>query len=105
LNTGVLADNDGMAQWADWVRATYVIDATGEELLRLILEADARYRQARAVLDVEGLTVNGRTHPAVAIERDTRAAIQRLVLQLDLEEATNVETATRGEVRRFPVGA
>jgi hypothetical protein len=36
-----------MAAWAAWVRAEYFIDETGEQLVRLILEADRRYQQAR----------------------------------------------------------
>lgn len=50
----------GMAAWAAWARATYVIDETGEQLLRLAVEADVRYQQARAVLDAEGPDDSGR---------------------------------------------
>jgi hypothetical protein len=44
---------------------------------------------ARQVLAKEGITVAGRygprTHPAVGIERDARAAFAKLVKQLDLD--------------------
>lgn len=95
---------DGMARWASWVRGAYLLDATGEEILRLILEADERYRQARDVLAVEGMVINGRAHPAIAVERDTRAAIQRLIAALELEDTDETATAP-AEVKRFPRGA
>ncbi len=98
----------GLAAWAAWVRESYQIDRTGDELLRLIVEADVRYRQARDVLDAEGLTrltADGRAlpRPEVAIERDTRAAIARLITQLDLAEDSDHEQAEETpDVRRFP---
>ena len=94
----------GVAAWAAWARATYVIDETGEQLLRLVVEADVRYQQARAVLDAEGLTTaDGRLRPQVAVERDTRAAIARLIAQLGLEEAEDAnQTPAAGEPRPWP---
>ncbi|MGE3508423.1 MAG: hypothetical protein AB7N65_06020 [Vicinamibacterales bacterium] len=93
-----------MGTWAAWVRATYVIDETAAQLLRLIVEAGIRYQQARARLDTEGLTLNGRVHPAVAVERDSRAALLRLIAQLDLEQMHEDSIATNptSELRRFP---
>jgi hypothetical protein len=94
-----------LAAWSGWVRGQYAVDATGEQLLRLILEADQRYRQAKTVLDRDGLTQpapDGRTspRPEVAIERDTRAAIQKLITMLGLESAdADAETAAD---RPFP---
>ena len=60
------------------------------ELLQLACEAWDRSQQARKRLDQEGLTVPGpegelKTHPAVAIERDARLAVARLVRELDLD--------------------
>ena len=94
-----------MAAWAAWARVKYVIDETGEQLLRLAVEADTRYQQARAVLDQEGLTTtSGRLRPEVAVERDTRAAIARLIAQLDLEDSNDATTdaQTVSEFRPSP---
>jgi hypothetical protein len=83
----------GLQAWAGWVRSTYVLDRTGEELVRLVLEAEVRYQQARKVLDAEGLTTPaGRSRPEVAVERDTRAALARLIQQLNLEDTSDDET-------------
>ncbi len=59
-------------------------------LLQLVCEAWDRAQQARERVDNEGLTVPGaeggvKTHPAVAIERDARLAVARLVRELDLD--------------------
>jgi hypothetical protein len=98
-----------MLTWAMGLRETHVLDGTAEELLRLILEADRRYQQARAALDLHGLTqagADGRAtaRPEVAIERDTRAAIARLIQQLDLEDDSDADTATTRDTTpvRFP---
>jgi hypothetical protein len=96
-----------MQTWAAWLREAYELDGTAEELLRLILEADRRYQQARAALDLHGLTqagADGRAtaRPEVAIERDTRAAIARLIQQLDLEDDSAETETTRDTPVRFP---
>jgi P27 family predicted phage terminase small subunit len=67
--------------------------------LRLACEALDRTEQARIVIDREGLTVattDGavKTHPAVAIERDSRLAALRAFRELGLEPA-----ATGDDVR------
>jgi hypothetical protein len=59
------------------------------ELLRLAAQALDRASQARTVLDRDGLTVSTTTgvksHPAAAIERDSRLAVARLLRELALE--------------------
>lgn len=83
----------GMAAWAAWARATYVIDETGEQLLRLAVEADVRYQQRALCSTLRALTTaEGRLRPEVAVERDTRAAIARLIQQLDLEDMSDEKT-------------
>jgi P27 family predicted phage terminase small subunit len=102
------AQPGGLASWAVWAREVYVLDRTAEELLRLILEADARYTQARDALEREGLvqlTNDGRAtaRPEVAVERDTRAAIQRLIAQLGLEgDDENAQATKDNGDTRFP---
>jgi phage terminase small subunit len=61
-------------------------------LLTLLCEAWDRAREARERLAAEGLTVESthggmRPHPCVAIERDSRLAVARLVRELDLDVA------------------
>ena len=54
------------------------------------MEAWDRAQAARAQVDAEGLTLLGqggvsRAHPCIAIERDARLAVARLVRELDLD--------------------
>jgi len=56
----------------------------------VLCEAWDRSEQAQVRLDQEGLTVEGREggmrpHPCVAIERDARLAVARLLRELDLD--------------------
>ena len=59
-------------------------------LLTLACEAHDRATTTRELIDKEGIVTTDRfgqriTHPAVAVERDSRAAYARLVKQLDLD--------------------
>lgn len=86
------ADTDTASSWRDWVIATYPLDRTERRLLDLAVEAWGRYRQAKAVLDSQGLTfvqLGGKVtaRPEVQIEKDSRSAFQRLVRDLNLESA------------------
>ena len=59
-------------------------------LLTLACEAHDRATTTRELIDEEGIVTTDRfgqriTHPAVAVERDSRAAFARLVKQLDLD--------------------
>jgi P27 family predicted phage terminase small subunit len=70
--------------------ATYVLAEHHLRLLQLTCEAWDRVQAARAQLDREGLTIATREggirpHPAVAIERDSRLAVARLLRELDLD--------------------
>lgn len=60
------------------------------ELLTLAAEARDRAEQARRLIEAEGLIVptttgGTKTHPAVAVERDSRIAFARLLRELDLD--------------------
>jgi P27 family predicted phage terminase small subunit len=77
-------------QWWTTTVETYILQEHHLRILQLACEAWDRSQQARERLDREGLTVPGaeggiKTHPAVAIERDSRLAVARLVRELDLD--------------------
>ena len=68
----------------------YVLEPHHIHLLRLCAEAMDRAQQAREILADEGVCFrddrgNVRAHPAVAIERDARLAVARLLRELDLD--------------------
>lgn len=77
-----------MAWWHE-VAAKYELEAHHVKLLRLACEAWDRGQAAREQVVGEGITVEGRfgprTHPAVAVERDARAAFAQLIVQLGLD--------------------
>jgi P27 family predicted phage terminase small subunit len=77
-------------QWWETTVDRYVLEAHHLRLLQLCCEAWDRAQEAREQLTHEGLTVPGREggcrpHPCVAIERDSRLAVARLVRELDLD--------------------
>jgi hypothetical protein len=78
------------AAWFVSVVGDYMLEPHHVRLLTLAGEAWDRCAEAREQLAREGLTVEGRegvkTHPAVAIERDSRAAFAALVKQLGLDD-------------------
>jgi P27 family predicted phage terminase small subunit len=77
-------------QWWTSTVDAYVLEEHHLRLLQLVCEAWDRVQAARQQLEKEGLTVPGREggvrpHPCVAIERDARLAVARLVRELDLD--------------------
>lgn len=74
--------------WAEVVR-DYELGPDGLALLELACSALVRWREAREVLDVEGMTLPGRwgerLHPLVNVEKDSRLAALRALRELDLE--------------------
>jgi P27 family predicted phage terminase small subunit len=77
-------------QWWQTTVETYVLEEHHLRLLQLACEAWDEAQAARERLQAEGLTVPGRAgairpHPCVAIERDSRLAVGRLLRELDLD--------------------
>jgi len=73
-----------VAEYEDW-------DSGDLLVLQLGLESLDRLMQARALIDAEGLCVADRfgtmrPHPALSVERDSRAACLRAFKQLGLDE-------------------
>ena len=70
--------------WWTSVVETYVLAEHHLRLLQLCCEAWDRAQSAREQVDREGMTITGREggirpHPCIAIERDARLAVARLV--------------------------
>jgi P27 family predicted phage terminase small subunit len=74
--------------WTSTVEA-YILQEHHLRLLQLACEAWDRAQAAREELEKDGLTVSTtqgvRAHPCVAVERDARLAVARLVRELDLD--------------------
>jgi len=76
--------------WEATVR-DYVIEGPAVAMLEVACSAMQRLREARDVLDREGLVVPGRyegmtrQHPLVPVERDARVQLLRALRELDLE--------------------
>ena len=84
------------ARWYAWVLDTWELDHTERRLLLLAAEAWDRYKQAKRILDEEGLTFRARgkrptARPEIAIEKDARSAFSRLIGQLGLDSAGEPE--------------
>lgn len=90
----------GKAGKAFWRRVVdgWTLDVAELEVLDQACATLDRAEQARAVLDKEGLTITAgrgsiKTHPAAAIERDSRTLFARLVRDLGLQHADQLDQA------------
>jgi P27 family predicted phage terminase small subunit len=77
--------------WWSSVAREYNLQPTAYHLLTAACEALDRLNQARELIARDGLLIVGprggmRAHPAIAIERDSRIALARLIAALDLED-------------------
>jgi phage terminase small subunit len=92
-------------KWWSCVLASYQIEDHLIPTLTAAAEAWDRKEQAREVLAKEGLTVECRdgtkTHPCVAVERDSRLAFLRAVreLRLDPDQPDDVRLPRIGGMR------
>ena len=92
------------AAWWSAIVASYFLEAHHLKTLQIAAEAWDRSRQARAVLDLEGLTtidVKGvaRPHPCISVERDCAVRFLRSVRELNLDTAP--EESRPPAVRHF----
>jgi phage terminase small subunit len=76
-------------RWWETVLERYVLEEHHLRLLQLCCESWDRCQAAREQLAREGLTTPGRngvkSHPCIAVERDARLAVARLIRELDLD--------------------
>ena len=93
-------------KWWRAIEDEYLLEPHKVKILTLAAEAMDRCEQARLILAADGVIVRDRygapkTHPAIAIERDSRLAFARLVRELALAGDEG-----RGDVRppRLPRG-
>lgn len=82
--------SDASRSWWASVVEEYELEPHHVHLLTLAAEARDRAEQARRLIEADGLIVatttgGTKTHPAVAVERDSRIAFARLVRELDLD--------------------
>jgi len=77
-------------EWFDTVCQEWELGPHHIRLLVLACQAWERTQEAKAAIDAEGLTVpvagGVKTHPAVAIERDSRLAFARLLREVNLDD-------------------
>lgn len=78
------------AKWWRDTHRSYELDQHHSRLLQLAAEACDRAEQAREALAEHGLTFEDRfgaphARPEVAVERDARIALARLIRELDLD--------------------
>lgn len=91
---------DAAAWWRDVVR-DYSLETHHVRLLQAACESWDRMAQARRELDGHGaLTFTDergviRTHPAIAVERDSTIRFARLVRELDLDAGASAVAAPR----------
>src|SRR5688572_6536310 len=76
-------------RWFNEIASGFVLESHHLRLLQLAAEAFDRSQEARALLARDGIVVNTengpKTHPAVAVERDSRLAFARLVREVGLD--------------------
>lgn len=84
--------SDARALWTRLVDEFAIDDAAALAILERACEAFQRMRQAQGIIDKDGLTTTDRfgqakPHPAVTIERDSRASFLQAMkaLRLDIE--------------------
>jgi P27 family predicted phage terminase small subunit len=96
----------GRALWTRVMDEFAIDDGAGQALLCAACEALDRMREAQAALAADGMTVTDRygtkkTHPAIAVERDSRNGMLAALRQLNLDLApTTARTGNPFGVKR-----
>lgn len=77
-------------EWFDSVMAAFVLEPHHIRLLILAAEAWDRGQQARAIIAKDGPCIKDRfgflkSHPMIAVERDSRIGFARLLRELNLD--------------------
>jgi phage terminase small subunit len=86
----------------DQVCRDYELSPDALVQLEVLVGALQRWREARAILDVEGLMIPGRyegterVHPLVKVEQDARQQASRAAIALGLEGAPDPHYVARG---------
>src|SRR5690349_1051000 len=81
---------EALNMWKQIQSEYQIIDQGGLIILTAACESFDRMREARALVEAEGMTIEDRfgqkkPHPAVVIERDARAAMLAALKQLNLD--------------------
>src|SRR4051794_759408 len=81
---------EARGMWQQLQQEYGIVDEGGRVVLAAACEAFARMREAQALVDKEGLTVEDRfgqkkPHPAIIVERDMRTQILAALKQLNLD--------------------
>ena len=82
--------------WKTLIDDYGISDSGGQAILLAELEAHSRARMCRELIDRDGLLVEGKPHPLLLCERDSRKLFLSALRQLDLdvEEAAAVGNQT-----------
>ena len=98
--------SNAMKSWWREVVETFELQHHHLLLLEATCQAYDRMTQAREAIAREGLVLSGRSHPAVVVERDSRAALMKGIhaLALDVEApAMNVRTVPKRRRQRSTI--
>lgn len=77
----------------DRIVKEYQLTTAGRELLAVACATLSRWRQAKAILDAEGVVLPGsisRIHPAAKVENDARLSFCRMMKELGLDSDCEV---------------
>jgi len=88
-------------KWVNDCLKTWELDQHQQRLLLLAAQVWDRGQQVRAILEKVGITCLDRygatkTHPAVAVERDSQLQFARLLRELQLDVSVPEETRSPG---------
>ncbi len=71
--------------WQRLVSDYSIDDSGGQAVLQVACEAAERVRGAREAITRDGLLIDGKPHPLLLVERDSRKLFLQAIRQLDLD--------------------